>query len=65
MHVLGRHDRRPRPAGRRRTGFLMAGELLFVLPILLMFLLGVIQFYMLVETRIDLLNASRAAHEWQ
>jgi len=60
MRVITRHDCSPGLAGKQRPGFLIAAELLFVLPILMMFLLGVVQFYMLVETRIDLLNASRA-----
>jgi Flp pilus assembly protein TadG len=38
----------------------MLAELLLLMPVLMMFMLGVIEFYLMVETRIDLLNASRA-----
>jgi Flp pilus assembly protein TadG len=44
---------------RRRRGSLMLGELLFVLPILLMFMLGIVQFAMMADIRTQLLGASR------
>jgi Flp pilus assembly protein TadG len=40
---------------------LMLAELVFLTPILMMFFLGICEFYLMVATRIDLLNASRAA----
>jgi hypothetical protein len=55
MRVTARQDR----PGRR--GVLMLAEFVFMAPLLLMFFLGVIEFYMMVATRIDLLHASRAA----
>jgi Flp pilus assembly protein TadG len=39
----------------------MLAELVLVLPVLLMFFLGIVEFYMMVATKIDLLNASRAS----
>jgi hypothetical protein len=47
--------------GSRRRGMLMLAELVFMTPILMMFFLGISEFYMMVAARIDLLNASRAA----
>jgi len=47
--------------GSRRRGVLMLAELVFMTPILMMFFLGISEFYMMVATRIDLLTASRAA----
>jgi TadE-like protein len=47
--------------GSRRRGIVMLTELVFITPILLMFFLGICEFYLMVATRIDLLNASRAA----
>ncbi len=59
MRITTKHDR---PAHRsRRRGMLMFAELLFITPILMMFFLGICEFYMMVAVRIDLLNASRAA----
>src|SRR5689334_11222695 len=53
---------RQRPAqGARRRGMLMLAELVFLTPLLMAFFLGISEFYMMVATRIDLLNASRAA----
>jgi Flp pilus assembly protein TadG len=46
--------------GERRRGMMLTAELLFVLPILMLALLGVVEFYMMVNVRMDLLNASRA-----
>jgi len=40
---------------------LILAEFLFTFPLLMMFFLGIVEFYMLVTTRIELLNASRAA----
>ncbi len=40
---------------------MMLAEFVFMAPLLLMFFLGIVEFYMLVATKIDLLNASRAA----
>jgi len=57
MRITTTHGRRTR--GRRR-GVLMVLELFFLIPILMMFMLGIIEFYMMVETRIVMLNASRA-----
>ncbi len=48
-------------SGARRRGMLMMAELVFLTPLLLMFFMGIAEFYMMVATRIDLLNASRAA----
>ena len=45
----------------RRRGVLMLAELLFLMPLLMMFFLGIVEFYMMVAVKIDLLNASRAA----
>jgi len=45
----------------RRRGVLILAEFLFTMPILMMFLLGIVEYYMLVSTRMELLNASRAA----
>ena len=56
MRITTRHDR-----PTRRCGVLMLAELVFVMPLLMMFFLGIVEFYMLVATKIDLLNASRAA----
>jgi len=57
MRITTTHDR---PARGRRRGILMTAEMFFVVPVLMMLMLGVIQYHMMVETRIDLLNASRA-----
>jgi hypothetical protein len=57
MRIITRHDRPRR--GARRGGALLAAELLFIVPIVLMILFGVGEFYMLTATRISLLNASR------
>jgi hypothetical protein len=59
MRINTKNNRSGR--GSRRRGLLMLAELLFITPILMMFFLGISEFYMLVATRIDLLNASRAA----
>ncbi len=48
------------PGASRRRGVVMTAEMIFVVPVLMMLMLGIIQFYRMVETRIDLLNASRA-----
>jgi hypothetical protein len=40
---------------------LILAEFLFTMPLLMMFFLGIVEFYMLVTTRMELLNASRAA----
>jgi hypothetical protein len=45
----------------RRRGVLILAEFLFTVPLLMMLFLGVVEFYMLVTTRMELLNASRAA----
>jgi TadE-like protein len=45
----------------RRRGVLILAELLFVFPVLMMFFLGVAEYYMLIAARINLENASRAA----
>jgi Flp pilus assembly protein TadG len=45
----------------RRRGVLMVAEFVFMTPVLMMFFLGICEFYMMVATRIDLLHASRAA----
>jgi hypothetical protein len=58
MRITTQHRRSTR--GPRR-GILMLAELLFVLPILMMLFLGVLEFHIMVATRVDLLNASRAA----
>ena len=57
MRIPATHQRTQR--GRRR-GILMTAELLFVVPVLMMLMLGVIQYHMMIETRIELLNDSRA-----
>ena len=44
---------------RNRRGVILMMELLFVLPLLLIVLLGIVQFYMLVTAREELLLASR------
>jgi len=44
-----------------RRGVLILAEFLFTMPLLMMFFLGIVEFYMLVTTRMELLNASRAA----
>jgi hypothetical protein len=49
-----------RPAPQRRRGALMAAELLFTMPVLMLFLMGVVEYYLLVTTRIDMLHACRA-----
>jgi hypothetical protein len=54
------NSRRP-GHGCRRRGVLMMAELVFLTPLLMTFFLGISEFYMMVATRIDLLNASRAA----
>ena len=46
---------------RSRRGMLILAEFLFTMPLLMMFFLGIVEFYMLVTTRMELLNASRAA----
>src|SRR5688572_7232416 len=43
----------------RRRGVVLLMELLFVVPILLMFLLGIMQFYMIATARQEMLAASR------
>jgi hypothetical protein len=58
MRVTNNASRSAR--GSRRRGVLMLAELVFMTPLLLMFFLGISEFYMMVATRIDLLNASRA-----
>jgi Flp pilus assembly protein TadG len=59
MRIATKQDRSA--PGRRRRGVLMAAELVFIFPVLMMFFLGIVEFYMLVAVKIDLLNASRAA----
>jgi Flp pilus assembly protein TadG len=61
MRISTRHDRPPRGPRSRRRGVLLLVELVFAFPVLMMFFLGILEFYMLVAVRIDLLNASRAA----
>jgi len=61
MRVSSKHDRpNHRPRARRR-GVLLLAEFVFMFPILILFFLGIVEFHMMVATRIDLLNASPAA----
>jgi Flp pilus assembly protein TadG len=48
-------------SGSRRRGMLMLAELVFMTPILMMFFLGICEFYLMVATRLQLENASRSA----
>ncbi|HKI33907.1 MAG TPA: TadE/TadG family type IV pilus assembly protein [Gemmataceae bacterium] len=61
MRITTTHPQPTRGPRARRRGVLILAELLFVLPILMMFFLGILEFHMMVATRVDLLNASRAA----
>jgi len=59
MRITTKYERIARRGPRR--GILLLAEFLFMMPILMCFFLGISEFYMMIATRIDLLNASRAA----
>ncbi len=48
-----------RQTHQRRRGSILLGELLFTFPILMMFMLGIVQFAMMADIRTQLLGASR------
>ena len=56
MRITTKHHR----TGRRRGSLLMA-EFVLVAPVLLTFFLGIFEFYLMVATRIDMLEAARGS----
>lgn len=59
MRIATNLERSGRLGRSQRRGVIVAAELVLVMPILLIFLLAIVEFYLLVGTRVEMLNAAR------